>query len=114
MRVDPALRWQTEVGLPIDGDKRAWDGLLSGRGWRVAVEAETVLDDLQALERRIELKRRDGGIEHVVLVVADTRRNRQALRASPGAFAAYARNARAVLRAIRAGADPGCSAIVLL
>lgn len=109
----PSLGWRTEVPLPIDGDLRAWDAEIAGRGWRYRVEAETVLDDLQALERRLERKRRDGGGGHVVLVVADTRRNRRALAAAPAAFGGFSRDARRVLRALRAGEDPGCDAIIL-
>jgi transcriptional regulator with XRE-family HTH domain len=114
VRLDPALGWRTEVALPIEHDRRAWDAVIRGIGWRIAVEAETVLDDLQAVERRIALKQRDGSTEHVLLLVADTRRNRRALAAQPNAFPGFSRDARAVLRAFAAGRDPGCSAIVLL
>src|SRR5262245_16175757 len=77
------MRWRTEVALPIPGDFRAWDAVITGTGWRLAVEAETVLTDIQAVERRLALKRRDGGIEHVLLLVADTPRNRRARWAAP-------------------------------
>src|SRR5258705_2010846 len=80
-RLHAGLIWRTEVPLPIRGDRRAWDALIRGEGWVIAVEAETVLDDLQAVERRIALKQRDGGIDHVILLVADTRRDRRALAA---------------------------------
>ena len=114
VRLHPAVGWRTEVPLPIGNDRRAWDAMIRGIGWLIAVEAETVLDDLQAVERRIALKQRDGSIEHVLLLVADTRRNRRALAAHPNAFPGFSRDARAVLRALAAGRDPGCSAIVLL
>ena len=108
------LRWTTEVPLAIDGDLRAWDAVIRGDGWTVAVEAETVLDDLQAVERRLNLKLRDGGIEHVILLVAETRRNRAAVHGFPGAFPGLGRQARSTLRALRHGVDPGRSSIVLL
>src|SRR5215213_7074930 len=73
-QLHPSLRWRTEVAVAIDGDVRAWDALIDGRDWRCHVDAETVLDDLPALERRVERKKRDGAADHVVLVVADTRR----------------------------------------
>ena len=98
----PSLRWRTEVPLPISGDLRSWDAVIVGRGWWVGVEAETVLVDLQAVERRLELKRRDGGPDHVVLLVSDTPRNRRALVATP-AFAALPARARDILGALRAG-----------
>ena len=113
-RLDPNSGWRTEVPLPIDGDRRAWDAVIRGIRWLAAVEAETVLDDLQAVDRRIALKQRDGGVDHVILLVADTRRNRRALAAAPHAFAAFSRDARTVLCALRAGRDPGCSAILIL
>jgi hypothetical protein len=114
IRLDPDLSWQTEVPLPISGDRRAWDALIAGRGWRTAVEAETVLDDLQAVERRVSLKARDGGIDHVIVLLADTRRNRRALAAAPHAFPDFSRHVRTVLRELGAGRDPGRSAIVIL
>jgi hypothetical protein len=73
-----------------------------------------VIDDIQALERRLALKIRDGGVDGVILVVADTRRNRRALAAAPAAFAAFDRDARSVLRALAEGRDPGGSAILFL
>lgn len=109
-----SLRLRTEVPLPIPGDLRAWDLLMESTGWRLAVEAETVLDDLQALERRLTRKQRDGGIDVVILLVADTARNRRALEAAPAAFAGFSRDARATLRSLRSGQNPGRSAIVFL
>jgi transcriptional regulator with XRE-family HTH domain len=113
-RIHPSLRWLTEVPLPIDGDLRAWDALIRGDAWRIAVEAETVLDDLQAQERRLALKRRDGGEDHVILLVADTRRNRRALASAPGAFADLPLGTREILVALRKGRNPGASGIVIL
>jgi hypothetical protein len=113
-RLAPSLRWRTEVPLPIEGDLRAWDGLIEGVGWRLGVEAETVLDDLQAVERRLALKRRDGGIERVILLVAATPRNRKVLAAVPGAFPSLSRDARGTLRALGQAMEPAGSAIVVL
>jgi len=108
------IHWRTEVPLPDDGDRRAWDAVIRGDGWFVPIEAETVLRDVQAVERRVSLKVRDGHARHVLLLVADTRRNRRALEAAPASFAGFDRRARPVLTAIRAGADPGRSAILFL
>lgn len=114
VRLHADLVWLTEVPLPILGDLRAWDAMIRAAEWRLAVEAETVLDDVQAVERRVALKQRDGQIDHVLLVVADTRRNRRALASAPAAFPGYSRDARRVLRNLAGGVDPGASAIVLL
>lgn len=114
VRLHADLVWLTEVPLPILGDLRAWDAMIRGVEWRLAVEAETVLDDIQAVERRVALKQRDGQIDQVLLVVADTRRNRRALASAPAAFPGFSRDARRLLRGLADGADPGTSAIVLL
>jgi hypothetical protein len=113
-RLLPSLRWATEVALPIDGDPRAWDAPIRGDAWRIAVEAETVLDDIQQQEGRLALEQRDGAMDHVILLVADTRRNRRALVAAPAAFTTFSRDVRQVLRALGSGADPGTNAIVIL
>jgi hypothetical protein len=65
-RLGPGLRWRTEVPIgaaSVEGprDFRAWDAVVSGAGWTIGVEAETHVRDLQALERRLALKQRDGG-----------------------------------------------------
>jgi hypothetical protein len=114
-RLHPSLGWSTEVALPIPGDLRAWDAQIRGEGWTLGVEAETVLDDIQALERRLALKRRDGGVDHVVLLVADTTTNRRALAsAAATAFADLPLRTREVMAALRAGRDPDGSGIVIL
>jgi hypothetical protein len=114
IRVAPALGWTTEVPLSITGDLRAWDAVIRGPGWRIGVEGETVLDDIQAVERRVALKRRDGNVDHVILLVADTPRNRRALAAAPAAFGDLPLRTREILAALRDGRDPGGSGIVIL
>ena len=113
-RCHSTLSWATEVAIPIDGDHRAWDALIRGPGWSVGVEAETVLDDLQAVERRLSLKQRDGRVDHVILLVAETRRNRRALAAGISAFALLSRDARTILAALAAGRNPASSAVLVL
>jgi hypothetical protein len=82
--------------------------------WRRPVEAETAIDDVQAVDRRVQLKVRDGAVDGVILLVADTLRNRRALAAAPSAFTNFDRDARRVLRDLRAGGDPGGSSILVL
>jgi transcriptional regulator with XRE-family HTH domain len=55
IRLRPGLSFRTEVPLPIVGDLRAWDAVVGGQGWQVPVEAETVIDDGQALQRKLAL-----------------------------------------------------------
>lgn len=113
-RLHPSLVMPTEVPLPMEGDLRAWDAMIRGVDWRRPAEAETVVDDIQALERRLALKVRDDDVDGVILVIADTRRNRLALAAAPGSFSAFDRNARRVLSALAIGRDPGGSSLILL
>jgi hypothetical protein len=84
------------------------------RDWRLGIEAETVVDDTQALDRKLQIKRRDGLVDHILLLVADTPRNRRNLAAAPAAFGEFSRDARTILRALRAGEDPRGSGIVIL
>jgi transcriptional regulator with XRE-family HTH domain len=113
-RLHLSLGWSTEVALPMPGDLRAWDAVIRGAGWTIGVEAETVLDDIQALERRLAVKRRDGGVDHLILLVADTARNRRALASAPAAFADLPLRTREILAALRDGRAPGGSGIVIL
>jgi transcriptional regulator with XRE-family HTH domain len=87
-RLPANLRFRTEVPLPIVGDQRAWDGWIDGlegespSATGLAVEAETRIADFQAQSRRLALKMRDGGVDHVLVVVADTRADRAAIAAA--------------------------------
>jgi hypothetical protein len=61
------------------------------------------------------LKQRDSAIERVVLVVADTRGNRAALRAAPAAFfGRFPIPGSDVLAALEAGRSPAGSGVVLV
>jgi hypothetical protein len=114
-RLPSSLTWHVEVPLPLSGDLRAWDAVISGPGWRIAVEAETRIADVQSLERRLTLKRRDGRVENVLLLIADTRANRMALDSvKAGAIADLPLDPRLLLGALADGRDPGGSGIVVL
>jgi transcriptional regulator with XRE-family HTH domain len=103
----PTIRWRTEVPLNIPGDRRAWDAAIEGPRWRLPVDAETRLRDVQALSRRIALKRRDDESEAVILLVADTRHNRHVLRlAGPDLAADFPTPGRAALAALSGGERP--------
>jgi transcriptional regulator with XRE-family HTH domain len=114
-RLHRSLRLRTEVPLPVSGDQRAWDAVISGHGWLLGVEAETRPRDLQALERRLALKRRDGGVEHVVLLLTDSRHNRDLVRAYGRDLAeSFPVPGRRALELLVAGVDPIGSAVLLL
>ncbi|MBM4408842.1 MAG: hypothetical protein FJ038_09675 [Chloroflexi bacterium] len=119
-RLSPTLRWQTEVPLPIERDLRRWDGMVSGRTWRYGVEIETAPRDWQALTGRLALKQRDGGVAGVILVLPETHRVREFLRAAApvagSSFPIPARLAlaRLALARLARGEDPGGNAIAVL
>lgn len=112
--VTPPLSWRTEVPLPNAGDLRSWDAVIAGSGRRTGVEVETVLRDMQSCVRRTALKRRDGGVHDLLLVVADTRRNRDVLRGYGTLLADLPqRRTSTVLAELRAGRHPGSGLILL-
>jgi transcriptional regulator with XRE-family HTH domain len=114
-RLSPSLRWRTEVPLPNPGDLRAWDALIAGERFRVGVEAETRATDSQAIERRNALKKRDGGVDRLILLLADTRTNRRFVReASPTLAERFPVSGRDALRALAEARDPGGDALILL
>ena len=113
-RLDPGLRWRTEVPVPIAGDLRSGDGLITGSGWDALVEAETRVGDIQQLERRATTKVRDLGTDRLILLIADTRHNRTVLGLHPELAERFTIGSRRCLRALAIGADPGGDAIVIL
>lgn len=116
-RLGNGWSWKREVPLPILGDKRAWDseGTHAETMLRIDAEAETRLGDAQALSRRVAVKRRDGQADRLVLVVADTRHNRDVLRAASAHFAgAFPADPRRAIPLLCAGIDPGADVLLVL
>ena len=111
----PTVRWRTEVPLPLRGDLRAWDAVVAVGRHSMGVEAETRPRDMQALERRLALKMRDGGMGSVILLLAATRNNRLLLRTHGDALAErFPVPGPRALELLRAGILPGGSAIIQL
>jgi transcriptional regulator with XRE-family HTH domain len=113
-RITSNMRWRTEVPVPIEGDRRSADAVVDGQGVRAMIEAETRIDDVQALERRVNAKQRDLGIGRVILLVADTRHNRAVVAQVPALRARFPVSTRACLTALARGHDPGGDALVFL
>jgi transcriptional regulator with XRE-family HTH domain len=113
-RLGPGRRLRVEVPVPIAGDKRSGDAMLRVDGGDVLIEAETRLGDLQAMERRMAAKQRDLSATRLVLLVADTRHNRDVIRLHPEVRERFPVGSRAALAAFMAGRDPGGDAIVVL
>jgi hypothetical protein len=96
-------------------DPRAWDATISGPGWSIGVEAETRVRDLQAVERRLTLKQRDGDVSTVILLLGDTRHHRTLVRNADAALAiAFPTPARTALRLLRRGEGLSANAVVVL
>jgi transcriptional regulator with XRE-family HTH domain len=114
-RVAASVAWRFEVAIGGAGDQRAWDAMMLIGAAEIAVEAETRVRDVQALQRRVALKRRDDpSISGVVLLLADTRHNRDLLREHGQALRAdYPLAGAAMVAALAAGRDPRGSGVVL-
>ncbi len=115
VRLPASSEWHAEVPLPIRGDRRAWDALIRLDGGLAGCEAETRLLDMQALERRMTLKLRDGGVDLLILLVADTAANRRALAVHRELLRPLLPlDGRAVLASLRQGSLPRTSGLVVL
>ncbi|HEX7949162.1 MAG TPA: hypothetical protein VF494_02345, partial [Candidatus Limnocylindrales bacterium] len=78
-------------------------------------EAESRLGDLQAMERRLALKCRDGGIDRVILLVNDTAANRRVVRLHLDALRVrFPLAGREVLAALHAGEAPASNGLIML
>jgi hypothetical protein len=104
-----------EVPLPNVGDRRSWDILLRLGSVLIGVEAETRIRDIQALVRHVRERERDGGVDHVFVLLADTVHNRQLVAQLREALGPrFAANPRDVLSALRAGRPVAGSAVLLV
>lgn len=114
-RLHPSLQWRTEVPLPNANDLRAWDAMISGADFRVGTEAETRARDGQELERRIAAKQRDGAVDLVLLLLADTRSNRAFVRDRASSLKdRFPASGTHALAALAAGRSPGGNALILI
>jgi hypothetical protein len=119
-RISPDLTWTEEVPvveIPAAGsiDLRAWDAGIDGPACRVRLDAETHLGDLQAVERHVALKQRDGRVECVILLLSDTRHHRELLEvAGDGLRSRFPVPQREALLALRAGRSPRGNALIRL
>lgn len=106
-------RCRIEEPLPLTGDLRAFDLMLSADRVRVAHEFISRLRDAQAQVRPILQKQRDAGVPTLVLVLRDTAENRRAVReAGPALRDVFPLSARTVMQAMRECRDPGGNGII--
>ncbi len=114
VRLHANWTWQSEVPVAGFGDLRAWDAVIRN-GCSIAIDAETRLHDVQALQRRCETKLRDSHVDRLILLVADTRRDRAVLREHRAALAiTFPLDTAAVMKALARGARPAANGIVVL
>jgi transcriptional regulator with XRE-family HTH domain len=108
-------RWAAEVPLPIPGDKRAWDRMLRGAGLLIGVEAETRPTDMQELQRRLALKKRDGNVDRLILVLPNSEWCRRLVRMNVNDIeASFPVAGKVALRALQEDRDPGGDAAVMV
>jgi transcriptional regulator with XRE-family HTH domain len=110
----PHVGWQTEVPVPLAGDLRSGDALVTIPAGDILIEAETHASDVQLVERRAAAKARDLGALRVVLLLADTGHHWRLLREHPELRQRFPMGTREVLAALRAGRDPGADGLVIL
>ena len=113
-RLHPSVDWRTEVPMPIPGDLRSADGVTTTPAFGAIVEAETRVDDVQAVVRRLRSKQRDLGVPRAILLVNDTRHNRDVIRQIPDLRREFPIDMRQCLVALGRGEDPGGDCLVIL
>jgi transcriptional regulator with XRE-family HTH domain len=112
----PPLRLRREIPIPIQGDPRAWDGMVEGDQAPFFIEGESRIRDMQAVERKLRLRIRDDPrAAIVVLIAARSAHNRRVLTEHRESIRdLLPLDGAAILRALRSGRRPPASGIVLL
>ena len=111
----PRCSWQLEVPVPIEGDLRAADALITCGDLTLVVDPITRLSDVQAQVRAAQLKRRDIGADRLVVLVGASTANRAALHAAGQVIsAAFRTGTRRLLNLLADGKDPGGDCLLLL
>ena len=114
-RLSAAWQITVEAPMPIAGDLRAADAVISVPGCRCMVEVITRLADFQAQLRAARIKVRDVGADRLVFVIAGTTANRRAIREGGAALTdAFPARSRDALSRLGGGVDPGADALILL
>lgn len=114
LRLDHRLVWRTEVPMPIAGDLRAGDGLIEAAFGTIVVEAETRVTDIQAVERKSALKKRDLGANRLILLLADTPTNRRVVSLHPEIRERFPVGPRRCMVALSRAEDPGGDCLLIL
>ena len=113
--LSPAWHALREVPFPSPGDPRWWDLVLRLPSYRLGVEAETRIRDLQALVRRMRERAGDGGADALLLILSDSAHNRSLVeQLRDGLGPEFSACPSTVLVALRLGAPLPGSGVVLL
>lgn len=113
--LSPAWHVAREVPFPNPGDPRFWDLMLRLTDFRLGVEAETRIRDLQALVRRMRERATDGGADALLLILSDSGHNRGLVADLRTALGDDFRTPpNALLQALRSGGRLTSSGVVLL
>jgi hypothetical protein len=112
----PELVVRVEVPIGDGRDLRAWDMTLTDRSrLTCGVEFETRFLDAQGQLRRLNQKSADGRMDRLLIVVADTRANRLAIRAAAGMLASsFAVEDQEAIEALALGRIPPRDAVLLV
>ena len=115
-RVSPVVGFATEVPLPILGDPRSWDVLLTfpdAQCW--GVEGESRVGDVQARCRSLMRKKRDGRVDGVILLLSNTAHHRKMLDDhGPLLRATFPVSSAEALADLAVGRAPRGDALILL
>lgn len=109
--------WQivVEAPMPIGGDLRAADAVITIPGCRCVVEVITRLADLQAQLRVARIKQRDLRADRLIFVVSGSTTNRRTIRdMGPAVADAFPLDTRRALARLGDGLDPGADALIVL
>ena len=110
-RIGHAGRWAFEVPIPVPGDQRALDAVVTVESGRIGIEFYVRLADCQAQLRAAHLKQRDAGLDRMLIVVKATHANRRALReAAPAIADTFPGTTRSLLATLSAGELPSRTA----
>ena len=112
----PDLVVRAEVPIGDERDLRAWDLTLADRAHQTCgAELETRFVDVQEQLRRLTRKASDSGLDRLLLVVADTRSNRAAIRAAAALLGTtFAIDDPAAYEALARGVVPPRNALILV
>lgn len=114
-------RWRVtdETLLPGAGEQRAWDKLLrlvdATPRYLVGVDIESRVWDVQAIVRRTRARERDGQVDHILIVLADSAHNRRIVdELRSGLEPDYQAGSRALLGSLRRGERLAGSGVLLV